>query len=76
VALPQDYAETRMKFAEELPADMTASMHHDLEKGNRLEVRWLSGGVVELGKAKGIATPLNRAIADILALHADGANHG
>jgi 2-dehydropantoate 2-reductase len=76
VALPQDYAETRMKFAEELPADMTASMHHDLEKGNRLEVRWLSGGVVELGNAKGIATPLNRAIADILALHADGANHG
>jgi 2-dehydropantoate 2-reductase len=76
VALPPDYAETRMKFAEELPADMTASMHHDLEKGNRLEVRWLSGGVVELGKAKGIATPLNRAIADILALHADGANHG
>jgi 2-dehydropantoate 2-reductase len=76
VALPDGYAEIRMKFAEELPADMTASMHHDLEKGNRLEVRWLSGGVVELGKAKGVATPLNRAIADILALHADGVNHG
>jgi 2-dehydropantoate 2-reductase len=75
VALPEDYAQVRMKFAEELPADMTASMHHDLEKGNRLEVRWLSGGVVELGKAKGVATPLNRAIADILALHADGAHH-
>jgi 2-dehydropantoate 2-reductase len=76
VSLPEDYAQTRMKFAEDLPADMTASMHHDLEKGNRLEVRWLSGGVVELGQAKGVATPLNRAIADILALHADGANHG
>jgi len=47
-------------------------MHHDLERGNRLEVRWLAGGVVELGKAKGVATPLNRAIADILALHAGG----
>ena len=75
VALPEDYADIRMKFAEELPADMTASMHHDLERGNRLEVRWLSGGVVELGRAKGVATPLNRAIADILALHAEGANH-
>jgi len=75
VSLPEDYAQTRMKFAEDLPADMTASMHHDLEKGNRLEVRWLSGGVVELGKAKGVPTPLNRAIADILALHAEGANH-
>jgi len=53
---------------------MTSSMHHDLERGNRLEVRWLSGGVAELGAAKGVPTPLNRAIADILALHADGAN--
>jgi 2-dehydropantoate 2-reductase len=72
VALPEDYADVRMKFADELPADMTASMHHDLQRGNRLEVRWLSGGVVELGRAKGVATPLNRAIADILALHAEG----
>jgi 2-dehydropantoate 2-reductase len=35
-------------------------------------VRWLSGGVVELGEAVGVPTPLNRAIADILALHAAG----
>jgi 2-dehydropantoate 2-reductase len=47
-------------------------MHHDLERGNRLEVRWLSGGVVELGKQVGVATPLNRAVADILAVHANG----
>ena len=51
---------------------MTSSMHHDLERGNPLEVRWLAGGVVELGQAKGVPTPLNRAIADILALHAAG----
>jgi 2-dehydropantoate 2-reductase len=75
VTLPEDYADVRMKFADDLPADMTASMHHDLERGNRLEVRWLSGGVVELGRAKGVPTPLNRAIADILALHAEGSNH-
>jgi 2-dehydropantoate 2-reductase len=47
-------------------------MHHDLERGNPLEVRWLSGGVVELGQRKAVSTPLNRAIADILALHAAG----
>jgi 2-dehydropantoate 2-reductase len=52
---------------------MTSSMYRDLEHGNRLELRWLSGGVVELGAAAGIPTPLNRAIADILALHAEGA---
>ena len=72
VDLAEDYAEVRVRFADDLPFDMTASMHHDLERGNPLEVRWLSGGVVELGKAKGVATPLNRAVADILALHASG----
>jgi 2-dehydropantoate 2-reductase len=30
--------------------------------------------VVELGEAVGVPTPLNRAIADILALHAAGNN--
>jgi 2-dehydropantoate 2-reductase len=38
-----------------------------------LEIRWLSGGVVQLGNAVGIATPLNRAIADVLALYEAGA---
>jgi 2-dehydropantoate 2-reductase len=39
-----------------------------------LEVPWLSGRVVDLGRAAGVPTPANRAISDILALHADG--HG
>lgn len=72
VSLDPDYAEQRLKFADTLPADMTSSMHHDLERGNRLEVEWLSGGVVKLGAKAGIAAPANRAIWDILALHADG----
>jgi len=72
VALPQDYAESRLEFADGLPADMTASMHHDLERGNPLEVNWLSGGVVQLGKQKGVPTPANRAVCDILALYAAG----
>jgi 2-dehydropantoate 2-reductase len=72
VALPEDYAEVRLQLADDVSPDMTSSMHHDLQRGNRLEVRWLAGGVVELGAAKRVATPLNRAIADILALHADG----
>jgi 2-dehydropantoate 2-reductase len=72
VNLPEDYAQVRLKLADDVAPDMTSSMHHDLERGNPLEVRWLSGGVVELGQAKGVATPLNRAIADILALHAQG----
>ena len=72
IDLPSDYAEQRLALADDVAHDMTSSMHHDLERGNRLEVRWLSGGVVELGEAVGVPTPLNRAIADILALHAAG----
>ena len=72
VDLAENYAELRLQLADDVAPDMTSSMHHDLERGNRLELRWLAGGVVELGQALGIATPLNRAIADILALHAGG----
>jgi len=72
VALPADYAEQRLAFGDTLPPDMTSSMQHDLEGGRPLEVAWLSGGVVELGKAVGVPTPANRAVWDILALHAGG----
>ncbi len=72
VALTDEFANSRMAFADSLPADMTSSMHHDLEKGNRLEVDWLSGGVVKLGREKGVPTPCNRAVCDILALHSGG----
>jgi len=61
VPLPADYAEQRLAFADELSPDTTSSMYHDLERGNRLEVPWLSGGVVELGRSVGVSTPLNRA---------------
>lgn len=72
VDLPENFAEDRLAFADGVSPDMTSSMHHDLERGNRLEVRWLSGGVVELGLKAGVPTPLNRAVADIMALHAGG----
>jgi 2-dehydropantoate 2-reductase len=72
IDLPADYADHQLKVADAVAADMTSSMHHDLERGNRLEVRWLSGGVVDLGRAASVPTPLNRAISDILALYAEG----
>lgn len=72
VALPEDYAEERIRFADTVSPDMTSSMHHDLERGNPLEVEWLSGGVVRLGREVGVPTPANRAVWDILALHSQG----
>jgi len=73
--IPNSYA-LRLKsnsLVDQAPAEMTSSMHHDLERGNRLEVPWLSGDVVDRGRALGVPTPCNRAIADLLAVHADGA---
>jgi 2-dehydropantoate 2-reductase len=72
VDLPADYAEQRMTFADSLPDDMTSSMYHDLDRGRPLELRWLSGGVVDLGAAVGVPTPANRAVNDIMILHAEG----
>jgi 2-dehydropantoate 2-reductase len=72
VKLPADYAEQRIPFFDGWPPEMTASMHHDLQAGKPLELRWLSGGVVELGEQVGVPTPMNRAVRDILLLHAEG----
>jgi 2-dehydropantoate 2-reductase len=74
VPLAEDFAETRLDYVDTLPASMTASMHHDLTHGNRLEVPWLSGGVAAYGRELGLPTPCNRAVADILALYADGSH--
>lgn len=72
VPLNPDYAEARLAFCDGLPAEMTSSMHNDLEQGGRLEVQWLSGAVEALGDAVGVPTPVNRAVNDILVLHAQG----
>lgn len=72
IALPGNFAEQRQAFIEGLPPQMTASMAGDLARGNRLELPWLSGAVVELGEKAGVPTPLNRAVRDILALYVNG----
>lgn len=72
VALPSDYAEQRIPFFDGWPPEMTTSMHHDLNAGKPLELRWLAGGVVALGAQVNVPTPMNRAVRDILTLHADG----
>ena len=72
VALPENYADERLAFADSVSPEMTSSMHHDLDSGNPLEVEWLSGGVVTLGAQVGVPTPVNRAVWDVLALYAGG----
>ena len=73
VSIAADFVDQRIAFADTLPAAMTSSMHHDLERGNRLELPWLAGDVVARGLRLGVPTPCNRAINDLLAVHAASA---
>jgi 2-dehydropantoate 2-reductase len=75
VNLPEDYATDRLDFCDSLPASMTSSMHADLERGNRLELPWLSGAVTRMAKDHNVSTPLNRAVSDILEPFVLGSGH-
>ena len=70
--LSPGYADDRLAFIDGLPAEMGASMLHDLEAGNRLELDWLSGAVVRMGEELGIATPANSAVYEALAPYREG----
>ncbi|MHB1217348.1 MAG: ketopantoate reductase family protein [Alphaproteobacteria bacterium] len=70
VALPPDVLEERLSVAKHLAPEMRSSMLHDLERGSRLELPWLSGAVVRMGEQLGISTPVHRRIRDALARHA------
>jgi 2-dehydropantoate 2-reductase len=72
VPLAPDFADTQFKFAQTAPPSMKASLAHDLERGNRLEVDWLAGKVAALGRELGVPTPANAAVHAVLKLHAMG----
>ncbi len=57
VALPADALEKILDFTSHAPPAMKASMALDLDRGNRLELPWLGGKVVELGLKLGVPTP-------------------
>lgn len=72
VKLDNDLADKLLERLDGMPREMVASMLGDLERGNRLELPWLSGGVVEMGKHLGVATPANGFILAALKLYING----
>ena len=62
VALPADARDQILEFTAHLPPTMKASMALDLDRGNRLELPWLGGKVVELGRQLGVPTPTHSMI--------------
>lgn len=72
VALSRDVGERAEEVAQQMPAKMRASLAHDLANGKRLEIDWLSGAVVRLGRERGVDTPSHAAVAALLAPWRDG----
>jgi 2-dehydropantoate 2-reductase len=57
IALPADIVERTFNFNRNAPPHLMASMAVDLLRGNRIELPWLSGKVVELGRIHNVPTP-------------------
>jgi 2-dehydropantoate 2-reductase len=56
-----------------MPDASKSSMLEDLERGRRLELPWLSGAVVRLGREAGVPTPIHQFIATALGPWVHGA---
>ena len=72
VALAPGFIEGRIKFLDTVEPGMKASMAHDLERGNRIELDWLAGKVRELGRQYKIPTPASDTVYTVLKLHRMG----
>lgn len=73
VNIDQAYIDERFKFIQgAVEPGMKASMAHDLERGNRLELDWLTGKARELGRKLNIPTPASDTVYTVLKLHRAG----
>jgi len=72
VAVDADSFEKTMTLVDATPPQGRASMAVDLELGNRLELPWLSGAVVRMGREVGVPTPVNSFINAALKFRQDG----
>jgi 2-dehydropantoate 2-reductase len=73
VRLPSDSVDRTLAQMRSMPAHHMTSMGNDLIRGNRLELPWFAGKVVELGRRHGIETPVNGLIYAALKPYARGA---
>jgi 2-dehydropantoate 2-reductase len=76
IAMPQSTVEDVATAYRALPAQTKSSMLEDLERGRRLELPWLSGAVVRIGRETGVETPTHRFINTVLKPHVNGSLGG
>ena len=73
VRLPDDAVEKITAGTRNMPPAMMASMAVDLIRGNRIELPWLSGKVVQLGRELGVPTPVHGLLHAMLKPYVNGA---
>jgi 2-dehydropantoate 2-reductase len=73
VPLPADLEARALQSTRNFPPEMMPSMAIDLLRGNRLELPWLAGKVVALGRELGVATPTYDIMYAALKPYANGA---
>jgi 2-dehydropantoate 2-reductase len=73
IRLPADLMDTTLAMIQNFPANSKSSMLEDIERGRRLELPWLSGAVVRIGKEVGVPTPIHQFITTILTPFVNGA---
>jgi 2-dehydropantoate 2-reductase len=72
ISLPPRVLDEIMSMLQTLPPQAKSSMLEDLERGKPLELPWLSGAVVRIGRELDVATPIHRFIATVLKPHVNG----
>lgn len=70
--LAPDVAARQYQAFEAMPGGVKASMLDDIEAGKPLELDWISGEVVRLGRKHGIATPVHEVAMGALGPYAEG----
>ena len=73
IVLPADAVAKITAGNRAAPPAMMASMAVDLIRGNRMELPWLSGKVVELGRELGVSTPVHAMLYAMLKPYMNGA---
>ncbi len=73
IKLPADAVQKITAGVQSAPAAMMASMAVDLIRGNRIELPWLSGKVVQLGRELGVPTPVHAMFYAMLKPYVNGA---
>jgi 2-dehydropantoate 2-reductase len=72
VTFPPDLMEGTINLIKNFPAASKSSMLEDIERGRRLELPWLSGAVVRIGREAGVPTPIHQFITTILTPFVNG----